>query len=98
MLHKEIGGVGRFYKLAERFHLDFPLEPTMSYWLASDNQVDERPPYSTLLRGRPGTSAIVYQFDDYWTDTQAKQLALYWWDSRAHTWVLIHKGSLPDLR
>lgn len=95
LLHKELGGVARFYKLVRRYHLDFPNEPTMSYWLASDNQVDERPPYSTLLKGHPGTAAIVYKFDDYWIDGMAPQLGLYWWNPRTENWVPIHKGFLP---
>ena len=98
LLHDDIGGVGRFALLAARYHKDFPDEPTMSYWPASDNGVSKQEPYVRLLRGHHGIAVVVYKFDDYWNDGQAPSLGLYWWGGALRGWVLLHRGSLPDLR
>jgi hypothetical protein len=98
LLHDDIGGVWRFALLAARYHKDFPQEPTMAYWPASDNGVSKQEPYVTLLRGHRGIAVVVYKFDDYWGDGQAPSLGLYWWSGAQRDWVLLHRGSLPDLR
>jgi hypothetical protein len=98
LMHADIGGVARFHKLVKQYHLDFPDQPTMSYWRTSDNGVASQEPYRSILRGHQGLSVVVYEFDDYWGDGTSRQLGIYWWNRRAHRWVLVHRGDLPDLR
>lgn len=98
LTHEDIGGVVRFYQLAQQYHADFPSQQSMSYWRASDNEVDKREPYRSILSGHPGLSVVVYEFDDYWGDPSARQLGIYWWDPASQRWVLIHRGALPDMR
>ncbi len=98
LTHESIGGVSRFAKLARQYHRDFPDQSSMSYWLASDNGVSSQEPYKTILRGHPGLSVIVYEYDDYWGDGESRQLGIYWWDRDSGQWELVHRGELPDLR
>jgi hypothetical protein len=98
LTHEDVGGVRRFYKLASQFHRDYPSEPSMSYWLTSDNDVASQEPYRSILSDYPGLSVVVYEFDDYWGDAGSEQLGIYWWSKHEGKWLLIHRGSLPDLR
>ena len=93
--HEDMGGVRRFYKLARQFHVDFPDEQSMSYWLTSDNDVASEEPYRSILRDSSGLSVVVYAFDDYSDAASSKQLGISWWSEHGEKWVLIHRGSLP---
>jgi hypothetical protein len=97
--HSDIGGMQRFFKLAQQYHLDFPAQKSMSYWRTDDNQVNASEPYRSILRGHPGLSVIVYDHDDFWGAAPSSvQLGIYWWDKANSKWVLIHRGDLPDNR
>jgi hypothetical protein len=98
LTHDDIGGAKRFWLLASQFHRDFPAQSSMAYWRTSDDGVSQEEPYRSLLRGHPGVSVVVYAFDDYWGDGEAPSLGVYWWDKGRQAWVLLHRGSLPDLR
>lgn len=95
--HQDIGGVSRFYLLAERYHHDFPAEPTMAYRPTAGNSVAKQEPYLSLLKGHAGPSVVVYNFDDYGKEVTAQTLGLYTWDSSRHKWLLLYKGTLPEL-
>jgi hypothetical protein len=98
LIHEELGGVDRFYALAKQYHHDFPNQPSLYYWLASDCYVDQEEPYRTLLRGHRGPTVVVYDQSGYWDNSPSTQLALYSWEERSKSWVLIHRGYLPDRR
>ncbi len=98
LIHDDLGGIRRFWLLAGQYHRDFPTQPTFAYWRTSDNGVSKEEPYRSLLKGHPGVSVVVYSFDDYWADDEAPSLGVYWWNKRRAEWVLVHRGSLPDLR
>jgi len=98
LIHDDIGGAKRFWLLADKYHRDFPTQPTFNYWRTSTDGVSKEEPYRSLLKGHPGVSVVVYEFDDYWGGERAPMLGVYWWNSRRAEWVLLHRGSLPDLR
>jgi hypothetical protein len=91
----EIGGVSRFYALAQQFHRDFPGQPSFYYEPADVNGYGSEEPWKSLLEGRKGPSVIVYE-RDYGNGQSSAMLGLYSWDGSANRWVLLHRGLISE--